>query len=227
MQGQTRILWDFLQAAYKNGALDNFMELSRAATDKKYENQATVFAQLEDAICEMEDFSSVDETLATAFKQMPALTDDEILQGLGALVVMITPVIDSTMESVDRDSEALKEKLEKLSQDLPKIASAVSTLVILNSETIASALGKDPARLHGERVGKGLNGFSSFINDINDRDPSAIPEFMSGLFSSVDGNSFTKAADILTHALLDQKPPVLKWTASTMAKRAGKIVLNK
>jgi hypothetical protein len=140
MDGQTKIVWDFLNAAYRTGALDNFMVLSKAATDKKYDNQATVFAELEDAISEMEDFSSVDLTLEKAFRQMSALSDEATLLGLGALASIMTPLVESAMESVDRDTERLKEKRDKLLSDLPKIAKATFKLMVLNSGSIASAV---------------------------------------------------------------------------------------
>lgn len=227
MEGQAKIVWNFLEAAYRTGALDNFMDLSKAATDKKYENQATVFAELEDAITEMDDFSSVDQTLEKALSQMPALSDPAILEGLGALVSLLTPVIDSTMKSVDRDTEALKEKRDKLLADLPRMARALFALLALNSGSIAGALGEKSAKAFGENLGKGLNAAAAFVNDLNERDPSAIPDFMAGAFNAVDGDQVAKMADTLTQAFLDRRPPVLRWTASTVAKRAGKIIFRK
>jgi len=140
MDGQTRIVWDFLNAAYRTGALDNFMDLSKAATDKKYENQAIVFAELEDAISEMEDFSSVNNTLDEVFRQMPALSDEDTLEGLGALAAIITPLVESAMESGDKDNEQLKKKSVKLVSNLPKIARATFKLMVLNFGFITSAV---------------------------------------------------------------------------------------
>jgi len=226
MDGQTKIVWDFLHLAYRTGSLDRFMQLSRAAVDKRYENQATVFAKLEDAISEMDDFSSVDQTLEEIFRQMPVLSDEETLEGLGTLVSIVTPLIESAMESVDRDTQVLKDKGDKLFDDLPKMAKAVFMVLVLNSDSLVSALGRRPARQYGRDLGRGLNAMASFINNINDRSPSAIPDFMSGAFSAVDGNEVSKMLDTVTHAFLDRKPPLLKWTASTMLKRARKKVVK-
>jgi len=227
MEGQTKVLWDFLETAYRTGAIDEFLELSKAATDKKYENQALVFAELEDAVSEMEDFSGVDETIEEAFRQIPALTDEETLEGLRVIVSFLTPLVDSVMESVDRDGELLGEKRDKLIEDLPKAAKALLTILAQNSCAILSAMGDKPARDLGENMGRGLNAMASIINGVHERDPNAVSDFMAGAFGAVDGDAVSRMADTLTNALLDQKPPVLRWTAATMAKRAGKRVLNK
>ena len=131
------------------------------------------------------------------------------------------------MEAVDGDTELLKQKGDKLQKDLPKIARAISTLIAQNSGVIINALGQKPAGHYGQKLGKGVNAMASIINQINEKQPSAIPDFMAGAFESVDKDEFGKMTDSLPQAFLDQKPPLLKWTAATMFRRAKRLVLKK
>lgn len=227
MEGQTKILWDFLNAAYRTGTLDEFLNLAQVAAGKSKENQAQLFADLEDAITELDDFSGVDRTLEEGYRQMALMTDDEILEGLGVLISLITPLVDSAMESAGRDPELLMEKRDKLIENLPKAGKALFALIALNSGPIIGALGDRSPDQYGRDLGKALNAMAAFINNINETDPEAISDFMSGAFNAVDGEEVAKMADTLSQAFLDQRPPLIKWSAATMAKRAKKRVLNK
>jgi hypothetical protein len=227
MEGQTKILWDFLNAAYRTGALDEALSLVKIATGKDKEDQAHLFAGLEDAITELDDFSGVDQTLEEVYRQMSLLMDEEIFEGLAAFLSLIAPLVDSVMKSADRDSELLIHKRDQLIQDLPKMAKALFAIIALNSGAIVSALGGKSASQYGQNLGNALNAMASFINGVNERDPEAVSDFMSGAFSTVDRDAVAKMADTLTQAFLDQRPPIFKWTAQTMAKRAKKRVLKK
>ncbi len=226
MQEQEKAIYDFLFEAYRSGALDGFMRLSRAVADKKYEDQSLVFSELEDAISEMDDLSGVDEVLAKVFEQMPLLTDRETLEGLAVLVSYLTPWLDSMMAAADRDTQVVSEKTDRLKHDLPLAGKAVFTLFVLNSRPLGEALGQR-ARASGEGMGKALNAFSELVNAMEEKNPGAISEFMSGAFSSLNGDEMTKMLNILSNSFLDQKPPLLKWTASTMGGRARKKLLGK
>ncbi len=227
MEGQTKVLWDFLETAYRTGALDELMLLSKAGTDKKYENQARVFVDLEEGICEMDDFSSVDAVVEEALRQLPALTDDETVEGIAILASVLRPLVDSVMESADRDADALTAKREEVLAALPKVGKALLALITANGPTLLAALGERSAGDYGREAGKSMNALASWINGIHERDPEAISDFMAGAFSAIDGDEVGKMADVLTGAFLDQRPPVLQWTAATMAGRAKKRVLGK
>lgn len=220
MEGQTKVVWDFLQTAFRTGALDELIKLSKALTDKKYENQALLFADLEDAVSEMDNLDSIDRTLEEALRLMPALTDPEIMEGIGFVLPMITPWLDSWMAAADRDTEVVREKITRLKQNLPKVGVALFTLLALGAR---SALSRPDARSFGEygrQAGKALNAGASWINDLQDRDPAALSGFMAGAFEAVDGKQLTKATETMVDAFLDQRPPLLRWSAATMFRRA-------
>ena len=220
MEGQTRVVWDFLQTAFRTGALDELIKLSKALTDKKYENQALLFADLEDAVSEMENLDSVDQTLEEALRLMPALTDPETMEGIAFLLPIITPWLDSWMAAADRDTEVVGEKIMRLKENLPKVGKALLTLLAVGARPALSRLDTNASGEYGRQAGKTLNAGASWINDLHDREPAALSGFMAGAFEAVDGKQVTKATETLVDVFLDQRPPLLRWTAATMFRRA-------
>ncbi|OGP57004.1 MAG: hypothetical protein A2V67_00405 [Deltaproteobacteria bacterium RBG_13_61_14] len=227
MEGPTKVVWEFLETAFRTGALDEFLKLSKAVTDKKYENQAELFADLEDAVSAMEDLTSLDQILVEAFRMMPALTDPETLEGMALLLSAATPYVKSFMDAHNRDTALLAEKKARLMAALPKVWKAVVALIMLNSPAILSALGKKSASEYGQSLGRALNVVAGYVNDVHARDPEAVSAFMAGVFKAVDGQQVGKTADVLAQAFLDQRPPLLKWTAATAAKQARKRLLGR
>jgi hypothetical protein len=222
MEGQTKAVWDFLETAFRTGALDEFLKLSKAVTDKKYENQAELFADLEDAVSELEDLTSLDETLGEAFRMMPALTDPETLEGLALLASAVNPYLTSLMEAHDRDSAVLAEKKARLMAALPKVSKAVVTLILLYSPAILSAADRKSASEYGQGLGRALNAVAGYVNDVHARDPEVVSAFMAGVFKALDREQTGRMADVFAQAFLDQRPPLLRWTAAAVVKQARK-----
>ena len=227
MEGQTKVLWDFMEAAFREGTLDELLLLSKAASDKKYEDQAFVFADLEEAIEEMDDLSAVDDKLELAFSIMPQLTDDEVLQGMKILLSVLTPLVDRMMESAGRDMEAVAEKKDELVDNLRKVVKALAALASIGSKSLIEAQGDESTRKYGRNLGKALNSTANVVNSIHANNSNAVSDFMAGVFEQVDKEEIRKMLDIMAEGFMDQKPPVVRWTASLMAKRARKFLLNK
>ncbi len=227
MEGQTKITWDFLQAAYRAGALDEFLSAARPLTDKKYDNQATVFAELEDAVFEMEDFSSVDEVLDTAFKLLPEMTDQEALEGLAIILSLLNPLIKSFMEGMDRDTEAVVSMKDELAEKGRKVAKALAMLGSVGAkQVLVSSGGKSPADL-GRSMGRAINKTTAAFNELSRDNPRAVSEFMSGLFREVDGKDMRAMTEALTNGFLDQDPPIFKWIAAALVGRVKRRLFNK
>ena len=227
MEGQTKVVWEFLETAFRTGALDEFLKLSKAVTDEKYENQAELFADLEDAVSAMEDLTSLDQTLVEAFRMMPALTDPETLEGMAWLLSAATPYVKSFMDAHDRDTALRAAKKARLMAALPKVSKAVVTLLLLNSPAILSALNRDSASEYGQSLGRALNLVAGYVNDVHARDPEVVSAFIAGVFKAVDGQQLGRTADVLVQAFLDQRPSLLRWTAAAAAKQARKRLLGR
>jgi hypothetical protein len=72
-----------------------------------------------------------------------------------------------------------------------------------------------------------LNVVAGYVYDVHTRDPEAVSAFMAGIFKAVDGEQVGRTADVLAQAFLDQRPPLLKWTAATAVKQARKRLLGR
>ncbi len=225
MEGQTKVTWDFLETAFRAGTLDQMLALSKSLTDKKYESQAQVFEDLEDAVDELDDFSGVDETLEKLFGLMQELNDQETLEGLNILLSVLGPVVSGIMEAADRDVESLSEMKLKVMDNLPKVGKALIALASIGSRELLSASDKS-ADQYGKDMGRAINTIAESVNDMHDKNPSVIPDLMAGVSSALDPDQVSKMAETLTNGLLDQRPPMLKWTAATMVKRAKKRLLG-
>jgi|GEM_PF-2497070 len=227
MEGQTKVLWDFLETAYKTGMLDEVLRLSTTLTDKKYEDQALMYADLEDSITEMEDFSTVDDTLEKIYGIMPDITDEEVLEGITILLTLLNPFITAVMEKADRDTENVTAMRMDLVENLRKVGKALKAFISIGSKFLVPVLDGKSANKYGHDLGKAMNGTTTLVNGIHANDSEAVSEFMCGVFDEVDSEEMNKMLDILTSAFLDRKPPLFKWMAAMMFKRTKKRILNK
>jgi hypothetical protein len=227
MEEQNQVLWDFLDTAFKAGTIDEFLLLSKSMADKKYEDQAQVFSDLEDAIDEMDDLSDIDEKMEMVFGFMPDLTDQETMEGVTILLSLINPIIKNFMEAADRDMETIKEMRDAFMKDFKKVKKALFAISSAGAKALVSSQGTESANKYGRQLGQTINSMSSIVNEMHDKDPKAVSEFMSGVFSAVDKDEMQKMTDVMLNSFLDQKPPLFSWTTSSMIKRAKKRFWNK
>lgn len=227
MHGQTQIMWDFLETAFRTGMLDELLNLIHVFLGEGDQDMSQKFADLEEWFLERDDFTAVDRTFDKIYAFMQGMTDADTMEGLGILLSFLSPLIKSIMEKVPSDSGLSGETQAGLEEKIIKMFKALRTIVSLGTKLYVSSLGEKPAHEIGFSVGKSLNSVSGFINTIQGENADVVPDFMSGVFSSIDGNAVGKMAETLTEGLLDQKPPIFRWAAATAAKRARKRFLNK
>ena len=216
MDAQTQVLWNFLDTAFKAGTLDEFLSLSKSMTDKKYENQALVFSDLEDAIDEMDDLSDINEKLEMAFGFMPDLTDPETMEGVTILLKLANPLIKNFMEAADHDMETIAEIRNTFMENFKKVRKALIAISSAGAKALMSSQDSGLAKDYGKKFGSSLNSMSSIVNE---SDPKVMSDFMSGVFSELNNNEMKKTTEILLNGFLDQKPPLFTWITSALVKR--------
>ncbi len=227
MEGQAKIMWDFLETAFRTGTLDELLKLVQVATGKGFEDLSQSFANVEDVFMDMEDTSSFEENFGKIYEIMEALTDDEVIEGLGILLSLLNPLISTVMEKTGKDTLLSAEMQEELKEKSQKIIKALKALGSLGSKMVIANLGNKSPKELGQNLGKAINSLTSFTNGIYAEDSGAVSDFMTGVFDVVDGDAMREMAETLTDGFLDQRPPLLKWTAATAVKRAKKRLLNK
>ncbi len=227
MEGQSKILWDFLETAYRTGTLDESLTLIQSLTGEEEQDMSQQYADLEEWFLERNDFTSVDEAFEKIYMLIQGLTDDDTMEGIGILLSFVSPLIRTAVEKTEFDIALSAESQVDLKEKVVKVLNALKTMGSLGAKMYLASLGDKPAHQIGLSVGKSLNSLSDFINTVHTEDANAIPDFMSGVFNSMNGDAVGKMAETLTNGFLDQNPPLLKWTAATAVKRTKKRLLNR
>ncbi|MBU0994943.1 MAG: hypothetical protein KJ737_20825 [Proteobacteria bacterium] len=227
MDGQARIMWNFMETAFKTGALDQFLRLSHALTDKKYDVQYNIYEELEDYFINLDDMKLLEDNFDKMYGILEALTDEEVLEGLGSLVSLINPWVEGIMAAAGQDMTSLDEMKKKLVETLPKVKKALIAIGGIIASSLTKSINNRSIQEYGNRMGSLLSQSARFINDLETRDDAPVSKFMSAVFNSVDKKEIGKMTDTLTHAFLDQKPNLIKWTTAMMMQRAKKRFLKR
>ncbi|MBU0996253.1 MAG: hypothetical protein KJ737_27460 [Proteobacteria bacterium] len=227
MEGQTLILWNFLETAFRTGTIDEVLNLVQVMTGEEDEDMSEMFADLEEWFLERDDLSSVDDAFGIIYPLMKELTDDETMEGIGILVSLIIPVIKSVKDKNGIDSLLSPEIQADVKDKARKVLNSLKSIGATGVKMYMATLKDKSAYDIGSNIGKSLNSISRFINNMYDEDTDFVSNFMTGLFSSTDGKAIEKMADSLTNGFLDQKPPLFKWTVKTAVKRTKKRLLNR
>ncbi len=227
MEGHAKIMWDFLETAFRTGTLDELLKLVQVLAGKEFEDLSQSFANVEDVFMEMEDTSSLEENLGKMFEIMQVLTDDEVIEGLGLLLFLVNPLIASVMEKTGKSTLLSPKMQEETKEKSQKIIKTLVALGSIGTKMAMANLGNKSSKELGQNLGKTINTLTAFTNGIYAEDSGAVSDFMAGVFDEVDGDAMGEMAQTLTDGFLDQRPPLLKWTAATAVKRAKKRLLNK
>ncbi len=223
---QTQIVWDFLETAFRTGTLDRILDLAGVITGKEFEDMSQAFADLEDVFMEMADTSSMEEKFGQTYAAVQALTDDEILEGLGIVIGVITPVLNLIMQQTQTGSLVTSETQEAVKEKIGKAFKALSAVASVALRTYLSSPDGRSAKDYGRLVGQGLNALTGLGNEGFAGRSGGASDFMAGVFEAADGRAIRQMTDTLADGFLDQRPPLLRWTAATAVKRARKRILG-
>jgi len=227
MEGQTKIIWDFTETAFRTGALDRILDLVQVLTGNNTQTLYEGLADLEDVFIEMADTAPMEERLGRIYDTLQALTDDDILDGIGTLLSLVTPAISMLATHADGDSPMTPEKQEEIKKKAGNVLKALGALGGIGMTAYLAGPGNKPAREHGRAVGNALNTMTAFGNGLISKDPGSVSEFMAGLFDGVDGQAMRQMTDAMTDGFLDQRPPILRWMASAVLNRTKKRLSTK
>jgi hypothetical protein len=183
-------------------------------------------ADLEDVFIEMADTSPMEDRLGRIYDTLQVLTDDDILDGIGTLLSLLTPAISMLAAQAD-GAPMTQEKQAEIKKKAGNVLKALGALGGIGLNAYLAGPGNKPAREHGRAVGKAVNTMTAIGNGMISKDPGSVSEFMAGLFDTVDGQAMGRMTDTITDGFLDQQPPILRWMASTLATRAKKRLFTK
>ncbi len=227
MEGQTLILWNFVETAFRTGTLDEFLNLTQVLTGEEDEDMSQKFADLEEWFMEKDDLTFIDEIFEVIYPLLQELTDDEAVEGIGIIVSLVAPILKSVMEKNGIDSALSPDLQADVKEKARKVLKTLKTIGAIGVKMYMASLKDKSAHQIGFNLGKSLNSVTRLINGIYDEDSDVVSDFMSGLFSSTDGEALGKVVETFTDGFLDQRPPLFKWTAATAVKRTKKRLLNR
>ena len=221
MEGLSRVVWDFMEGAYRKGLLDELLGLVGGLSDPEADLGA-LLGDFEDRLADADfaHFEGMSRDLLTPVLQ--ALAREEVLESLHVLVISLRPVVDGVMERVGGDPKVMNEILGLAKQNLLCLKTVSVALV----PVLAKAYGPAVETFIKERGGVlAANATNTACATIN-RNPEIVTRVISDIFSLVDRRAFSAATNTVVGAVLDQKPPLIEWTASTLVKRARKRLLG-
>ena len=221
MEELTRAVWDFMEGSYRKGVLDQLLGLLGALSDPDVD-LGEQLGNFEDGLADA-DFSRFEEmSTEVLMPLLQALAEEKVLASLHVLLATSRPLVDGALERAGGDPKRMNEMLGLVKQNLACL------------RTVAVALMPVPARIYGPAVGtwveerggaltaEGINTACAAIN----RDPETAVRMISHFFAAVDGRQLGAAAETVVGAVLDQKPPLIGWTASTVVRRTKRRLLG-
>lgn len=213
----TRAIWDFMEGSYRKGVLDELLGLVGALSDPEVD-LGQQLGNFEDRLSDA-DFGGFEEMSTEILTPvLQALADEKVLESLHVLLITTRPLIDAFMDRVGGDTNVAREMLGLIKQNL----ACLKTVAVALTPVLAKVYGPTVETFIKERGGPLAADLINTANGTINRNPEIATRVVSDLLASVDGKAFRTAADTVMGAVLDQKPPLVEWTAGTLMKRTKK-----
>jgi hypothetical protein len=217
MEALTRAIWDFMEGSYRKGVLDELLGLVGALSDPEVD-LGKQLGDFEDRLSGA-DFSGFEKMSTEVLTPLlEALADEKVLESLHVLLLTARPLIDAFMDRVGGDRDVANEMLGLIKQNLV----CLKTVAVALTPVLATVYGPTAETFIKERGGALTADLINTANAAINRNPEIATRVVSDLFTGVDGKAFGTAADTVMGAVLDQKPPLVEWTAGTLTKRTKK-----
>jgi len=217
MEALTRAIWDFMEGSYRKGVLDELLGLVGALSDPEVD-LGEQLGDFEDRLSGA-DFSGFEKMSTEVLTPLlRALADEKVLESLHVLLLTARPLIDAFMDRVGGDRDVANEVLGLIKQNLV----CLKTVAVALMPVLAKIYGPTAETLIKERGGALAADLINTANAAINRNPEIATRVVSDLFAAVDGKAFGTVADTVMGAVLDQKPPLVEWTAGTLMKRTKK-----
>lgn len=221
MEGLTRAVWDFMEGAHSKGLLDELLGLVGALSDPEAD-LGEQLGNFEDRLTDA-DFSRFEQMSTEVLTPLlQALSEEKVLESLHVLAITLRPLVEGAMERVGGEPKVMNEMLGLIKQNLVCLKTVAVALAPVLAKVYGPAVEAFVRERGGALAGEVINRACTAIN----RNPEIATRMISDLFGTVDGGAFGTAADTVVGAVLDQRPPLIGWTASAFVKRTRKRLLG-
>ena len=214
-------IWHFSRMAYQQGAFDGMLEGMGGMLKPGI--------SLLDILIAMEDWAAgVDIDAIDAFYErieplLGVMANEQVMNAIKTLQDTWMPLakkmggLSAVMTLVKGMLPLMKSNIEAMKIILHAVMPMLPALLEDNGK-----LGKNAAKFLGEKISNS----SRILNQAYAQDQRGVQDFFSALFGAIDPQAFGRSAEIVTGCMLDQKPPLIRWSVKTAAVRLRKRILG-
>jgi len=214
-------IWHFSRMAYRQGAFDGMLE-SVGSMLKPGISLLDVLVAMEDWAAGV-DIDAIDAVYERIEPLLGAMANEEVMQAVKTLQDTWMPVIER-MGGLHASMNLFRGLLPLAKSNIEAVKTLLRALM-----PMLPALLPNYGEL-GEKAGRFLGGKISNscrrLNHAYAQDRRAVQVFFSALFGAIDPEMFGRSAEIITGCMLDQRPPLLRWSVKTVVGRLRKRILG-
>jgi len=222
MEAMTRAVWGFMEGAHRNGLLDDLLALLGGLSDPGAD-LGEMMAGFEDALMGSDLASFEALSGSVLLPALEALSEERVLEDLHVVVRAARPLLEGAVQRAGGDVKAVTAAAGDVGNTLRAAQGVARALLPVLARVYGPSLRGWLLEQAGSSAGRLVNALTRSVAE----NPDTARRVLSDLWATVDGRAFRRAADILVGAFLDRRPPLVEWTATTLAGRARKRIFGK
>lgn len=214
-------IWRFSRSAYKQGVFTDLLGVLGGML-KPGMSMLDILTAMEDWAATA-DIEAIDAQYERLEPLLGAMAQEKVMRAIKTLLDTWMPLIDKLggLYAVLNLAKGVKPLAQANLAALRTILRAALPFVpAFLPEGVA--LSRKAGTLAGEQISQACTSLNQAYAD----DPQNVQAFFTALFEAIDPQAFGKTAEILTGALLDQRPPLVRWSLKTAAGRLRKRFLG-
>ncbi len=221
MEELTRAAWDFMTGAYKKGLLDEILALSGGMLNPDTD-LGEVLGDMEDTLSAA-DFAPFEEkSKEIIIPALQALSEEEVIEALMVLITTLRPLLERAVQNAGGDPGVIPGMAENIKKNLIAAKTVVNALLPVLAKGSGPLVEKFLKEKAGGMAAEAVNTACRAMA----REPETVSRFVSALFAGVDRGAFKTAASTVAGAVMEQRPPLVRWTASMVAGMTRKRLLG-
>lgn len=214
-------IWRFSRTAFKQGLFSDLLGVMGAMI-KPDMSLLDMLTAMEDWAAGV-DIGAIDALYERTEPLLEAMANAKVMQAVKTILDTWMPLIEkmgglyAVMNLAKGVQPYVQANLEAMQTILRATLPLVPALLQNNGSLSAKV---------GTCMGVQISKFCTGLNRVYARDPQGVQLFFSALFKAIDPQAFGKAAEIVTESVLDQRPPIIRWSVRTAAGRLRKRFLG-
>lgn len=214
-------IWRFSRTAYKQGVFEDLLGVLGGML-KPGMSMLEILTAMEDWAATA-DIEAIDALYERMEPLLGSMAQEEVMRAIKTLLDTWMPLIEKFggLYAVMHLAKGVKPLAQANLAALRTIIRAALPFV----PAFLSA-GGTLSRKAGVLMGEQISQACTSLNRAYANDPQNVQAFFTALFGAIDPQAFGKTAVIVTGTILDQRPPLVRWSLKTAAGRLRKRFLG-